>query len=476
MLAVVLLILSCCALPHHVRAESTPVPGEIERVQQHGNRLRGLTYVPLSRASDTAEPASISMRPVLQIPYDGDRGVNVRGGLLPIDADGDGTYEFLHYNGYRTMRVYARDGTKLWQIDNPNGRLHRTFVHRDAIAVLDTNGDGRQEIIHCWVDPATGKRKLMRRDGATGAVLAMSGQIDGVAAECQLGVFNMAGSATPVVLLSRAAPKLDGCTRNYVDEWSSVTAFDMNMKQLWRRTTCNAGHYPAPLDVDNDGVDEGVFVGKYLYDATGKLICTLPGWGTDHVDAMVIGDFDPGLPGKELLAVGTTGTRFYSTNCTARWTIKTAKIRNPQNVGAVRLDPSLSPVLFVRQRGSEPLRMTYRVSAQGLILSSYSDLSALEPIPQQNANVDGATADEDLVAWFGQVLDANGTRRLSADWYWSLQTLLPGEETLSPYDQWSSAALAFDLDHDGQDEIIVWGRERIVVGKAAPSAPVSISH
>ncbi|MFO1037699.1 MAG: hypothetical protein U1E45_12700 [Geminicoccaceae bacterium] len=421
------------------------------------------------------EPATFSYSPVVQIPMDGDRGVNVRGGLLPIDADGDGTYEFLHYNGYRIMRVYAQDGRKLWQIDNPNGRLHRTFVHRDALAVLDTNGDGRQEIIHCWVDPATGKRKLVRRDGASGLPLAMSKPIDGVGAECQMGVYKPLGATAPIVFLSRQAPKAAGCTRNYVDEWSSVTAYDMNMNPLWSRVTCNAGHYPKPLDADGDGTPEAIFVGKYLLDYAGKLLCTLPGWGTDHVDSMTVGDFDPALPGFEVLAVGQTGTRFYSADCTPRWTLTTKLIRNPQNSAAVRLDRGSGPVLLVRQRGSEPLRITYRVSAQGVILSSYSDLSPLEPIPQQNADLDGAPANEDLLVWFGQVLDVAGNRRLTVDWYWNLQTLLPGEELLIPYDQWSSAALSFDLDHDGQDELTVWGRERIVIGKATPPVVVPTS-
>ncbi|MFO1037701.1 MAG: hypothetical protein U1E45_12710 [Geminicoccaceae bacterium] len=388
--------------------------------------------------------------------------MNVQGNLLPIDVDGDGTYELLHYNGYRTMRVYRQDGRKLWQIDNPKGRVHRTNVHRDAIAVLDTDGDGTQEILHCWVDPATGKRKLVRRDGATGLPLAMSKPIDGVGAECQIAVYRMTGSANPLLFLACNAPLASNFTRNFVDGWSYTNVFDMALKRLWSRTTCNAGHYPKPLDTDNNGTAEAVFVGEYLYDAAGNLLCTLPGWGTYHVDSMSIGEFDPTLPGAEVLTVGATGTRLYSAaGCPQRWMLKNAVIRNPQHTQAVQFDRKSPPVLFVRQKRSEPLRITYRISAQGVVLSSYSDLSPTVPVPQENANLDGAPAAEDLVTWFGQVLDANGARRLTVDWFWKLQTLLPGEETLGPFDQWASVPVAFDLDHDGVSELIVWGRERI---------------
>lgn len=464
-----MLLCSSALLP--LQATELPTPGDGDRVLRHGNRLRGLAYVPLSRESAVPEPATFAMVPIVQIPYDGDRTVNVQGNVLPIDVDGDGIYEILHYNGFRTMRVYKQDGTKLWQIDNAKGRVHRTYVHRDAIAVLDTDGDGKQEIMHCWVEPGSGKRMLVRRDGMKGKVLASVGPVDKVGSECQIAVYRLTGSATPLLFLARPAPLSSGCTRNYIDEWSYTSVYDMVLKPVWSRTTCNAGHYPKPLDADNDGTAEAIFVGKYLYDGAGTLLCTLPGWGTDHVDSMAVGEFDPLLPGREVLTVGMTGTRLFSAaGCKQRWLLKNAVIRNPQNVQAVQLDRHTQPALFVRQKHSEPLRKTYRVSAQGVVLSSYSDLSPIEPNPQQNANLDGAPAAEDFLALFGQVLDANGARRLSVDWYWKLQTLLPGEETLSPFDQWGSVPVAFDLDRDGIDELVVWGRERIVIGKLAPPA------
>ena len=55
------------------------------------------------------------------IELDGDPQVNVRGGVYPIDVNGNGTFELLHFNGYRVMRAYGVRGRKLWQVDNPQG-------------------------------------------------------------------------------------------------------------------------------------------------------------------------------------------------------------------------------------------------------------------------------------------------------------------------------------------------------------------
>ncbi|MFO1037700.1 MAG: hypothetical protein U1E45_12705 [Geminicoccaceae bacterium] len=49
-------------------AGTIPAPGEIERVQQYGNSLRGLAYVPLSRDSAVPEPATFAMVPTVQLP------------------------------------------------------------------------------------------------------------------------------------------------------------------------------------------------------------------------------------------------------------------------------------------------------------------------------------------------------------------------------------------------------------------------
>ena len=142
-------------------------PDPADRMQLHRNVNRGVPYIRLSQQGQTSSGATITMRAVRQTELDGDPLLNVRGNVYPIELNGG--YGFVHFNGYRYMRVYDAGGRKLWQIDNPGGRVHRDALHRDTLAVLDADGDGDQDIAHCWVEG--GRKVLLVRRGATGAVL-----------------------------------------------------------------------------------------------------------------------------------------------------------------------------------------------------------------------------------------------------------------------------------------------------------------
>src|SRR4051812_24195067 len=60
-----------------------------ERVQMHGNSLRGLAYVSTWYPDHSIEPAQLHMRPRTIISLDGDGTDNVRGAVYPIDINGD---------------------------------------------------------------------------------------------------------------------------------------------------------------------------------------------------------------------------------------------------------------------------------------------------------------------------------------------------------------------------------------------------
>lgn len=455
-------------------------PGELERIQLHGSRLRGIPYLPARLADGRPEPGRFTLEPVTTVPLDGDPQLNVRGNVYPIDTDGDGRFEFLHFNGYRLMRVYTAAGGKLWQVDNPTGRVHRSSAHRDTLAVFDADGDGGQDIAHCWRDPGVDAKLLVVRQGSTGRVIRkvqVAGQ--GAGEECHLAAFRFAGQAQPSILVAGKAA--DGaCARaNLTDTWSKTVAYRSDLTKLWERTTCAAGHYAWPLDADGDGRAEQVFVGKHLLRPDGTTRCTLPGLGEDHVDSMVVADLDPSLPGLEVLAVGASGTRFYRAGgCAPRWTLRNGAISQAQGTTATHLDPAAAaPSMVVRTKlnsadpaGPEdrPLR-AYALSPGGRITGTYSDTAEIFAAPFMNANLDGAAAAEDRVATFGQVVDGHGRRRLGVGWYWDLQQLTPEEEALDVRDQWARNPFAFDLDDDGRDELVVWGRYKLVVGtRAAP--------
>lgn len=441
-------------------------PPLVARSQLHSNGLRGSVYISRSRESATVEPSTVPFRAVTRIPYDGDGTVNARGNLYPIDVDGDGTYEFLHFNGFRMMRVYRQDGTKLWQADNPAGRLHSQLKNRDTLSVLDVDGDGSQEIIHCWAGDGERSRALVLRDGTTGAVrrsVRLNGQPASVA--CQIATFWMDRADEPVVLV--AGRVTDGsCARNFTDTYSHVAAFTPALKPLWERNTCDAGHYAWPLDENGDGRAEAVFIGKYQYGADGRLRCILPGYTNDHVDSMVVTDFDPMREGYEALTAGQFGTRFYrAQTCSPIWSRGSDLVRNAQHVAAARTAPDQPPVALITQKPQEPGASSYLVTTEGSARRLYA--AADDPLLVQvfNANVDGAPAAEDRVAHFAQVIDGEtGKLRLSRDWYWGLQTVSAAEARLPLNEQWAEVPVVLDLDGDGSDEIVTWGRDMIVVG------------
>ncbi|MFZ1428346.1 MAG: hypothetical protein WAS21_16415, partial [Geminicoccaceae bacterium] len=156
-------------VPALMTSPSEAVPYANDRMQLHHNAGRDVPYIPLARTGAASSAATISMRVTAQIQLDGNALNNVRGNLYPIDISGSGQFGFVHFNGYRYMRVYDRTGRKLWQIDNPSGRVHRDFIHRDTLAVLDSDGNGTQEIAHCWV--SGGRKQLVLRSGSTGRVI-----------------------------------------------------------------------------------------------------------------------------------------------------------------------------------------------------------------------------------------------------------------------------------------------------------------
>jgi hypothetical protein len=172
--------------------------------------------------------------------------------------------------------------------------------------------------------------------------------------------------------------------------------------------------------------------------------------------------------------VGSSGTRFYSaSSCTLRWTIPNSVIGNAQQTGAAYLHGTggrnTNMLVTTKLNRTEydtellPLR-AYAVSAQGQLVDSYVQDVDRFASPLQNANLDGVPGAEDRLTTFGQVVDREGRLRLGTSWYWNLQDLSAAEKELDVRDQWARSPFAFDLDDDGRDELIVWGRRKLVVG------------
>ena len=442
-----------------------------DRAQLYSNASRGTAYLRLGTADASGSTAGLNIQPVLRINLDGSPVLNVFSKVMPIDADGDGRFEFLQYNGLRMMKLWDATGAKRWQIGNAGGRMHDTSAatHRDSAAVLDFDGDGRQDIAHCW--SIGGKRSLVFRRGSDGRILRSVALNAGLRDSCHVAAVRTQAYPEPIVLVADTAPG-NGCRRNYVDVWARTLAFDRSGRLLWQATTCDAGHFVYPLDEDQDGLAEGIFVGRYHLSPTGAVRCTLQGWlAGDHADAAIPADIDPGHAGFEVAAVGVTGVGLYdATTCRQLWRKPLTVIRNPQHVALARLQPgSATPQIVVEERGNEPGARTFLLSGTGRVLA-VQRASSDNTIPIQNANLDGATGTDELIGTWGAVYGSDLRARAGRSWFWQLTGSRVRETRRLPYSgsygRWQAFPLAFDHDRDGRDELLQWGQSLIVVGKA----------
>jgi hypothetical protein len=453
-------------------AAAAPAVGETAaeqgRVQLHRSYNRGVPYVALARHGARAGAATLAMRVVRTIQLDGDPLENVYSNLRPIDVDGDGRFEFVQWNGFRSMQVWNARGEKLWRVTNPAGRLNEydQAIRRDTAAILDLDGDGRQDIAHCWAQGR--ERRLVYRRGSDGRVLRSTAIPGGLNVLCQIAAFRTAPSGRPLILVAMPNPPAAHCRRNYIDTWARTAAFDLRQRRVWQRSTCDAGHFVYPLDENGDGRVEGIQVGKYLLGTDGRLRCRLNTWpARDHVDTLAIADLDPGRRGLETVAVGTSGAAMFSARtCRQIWRLPASVVSNPQHVAIAKLDPAIrAPLIVIHEKSSDRRATLFTLNGRGRILARRD--SGL--MPMQNANLDGALGVDEHVASFGTVLDRRGRARLGRSWYWNLKGNRTKETRRGPYpasyDRWQAFPLVFDVDRDGRDEIVQWSQSLIVVGK-----------
>ena len=460
-------LLSIAILIDNSRSAAADV-NKADRMQLHRNVNRGVPYLKLSNGAEPNSRGAITMRAVRQIELDGDPLLNVRGNVYAIDVDGDRDYGFVHFNGFRFMRIYGGGGKKLWQVNNPGGRVHRDAMHRDTLAVLDADGDGDQDLVHCWVEG--GKKVLLVRRGETGAVLRRAVLDGSPSDECQIAAFRVAGRGTPLILVSARNESGCGAAGNYIDTWGRTVAFDVNLNEVWDRNTCAAGHYVYPVDENADGVAEKIFIGKHLYEPNGSRVCTVD-IGNTHADGVAVADLDPDRSGLEAVLTGANGVKAVSVarNCAAIWAVPTGTIRNPQHIVLARLDPETPvPAVVIRERGSENNPKIFFVNGQGRIQISFAASALKTGMPFQNANLDGKIGSDELMIEFARVLEPSGTIRLGTGWYWNLKgSKVKQVKPSSSYDTWPAFPFAMDLDRDGRDEIVTWSQSLIVVGKAS---------
>jgi hypothetical protein len=461
--------LNASELVRPARAEEATKQRLLDRVLLHRTSHRGMEFVPIARPDSSSNgKSSLSVEIVKKIELDGNALDNTYSSVLPLDFNANGTSEFLHWNGHRIMRLWGGAGNKIWQITNSSGRRQSSeaYTHRDSAAILDLNGDGRDDVLHCWQSGS--ERLLVARNGVNGKEIrraSLAGQSNSAASYCLISVYRKQSDKKPIVLVSQQqSGGSSACSnKNYMDNWVRVVAYDTNLKKLWSTDTCHAGHQTAEVDADNDGYAEYVFVGKYALDFNGKIRCTLKGWSSgDHVDAIRVGKLDPDSSRITAVAVGMTGGGgFDASNCNRLWSYP-KEVVNPQELAIAQLDPAPKPLsITVTQRGSNTTK-THVLDRNGKVVRTIG----YRVVPLQNAELDGDKRTDELFSMFGTVFSGAGKKLLSSDWYWNLKgSKVKTVSSSNEYDKWVAFPLLFDVDKDGREEIVTWGQSLIVVGR-----------
>jgi len=213
-------------------------------------------------------------------------GRNVRFG----DLDGDGRLDMLFAQNVPKVRgdafdhiscltAVTLDGTILWQQGRPNPK-NGLLTNDTPFQIHDLDRDGRAEVV------LARDFQLQVLDGRTGRLLrsawlpAVPRTVQNRPYELNIGdsilFLDSQGSGHPQDILVK-------------DRYNSFWIFDRELTLKWSGEG-QTGHYPFPLDVDNDTRQEFV-IGYSLWGADGKRRWTHDAALKDHADAISVGRF-----------------------------------------------------------------------------------------------------------------------------------------------------------------------------------------
>jgi len=240
--------------------------------------LSGLLLLLIFSAIGPSESASAQAQAVLI------KSINIAsGGTAPRmrmgDLNGDGRLDILMVQATsetpsEVQMLTAFDGytgQQLWQVGTDNG-LNGT--DRDEPAqIYDIDNDGANEVV------AVMNTKILFLNGATGATKKSMNMPAGYETlhDCiSFANFTGAPFAHPQDIILK-------------DRYSKVVAININGAVLWTYSGIT-GHYPWPVDINGDGIDE-YFVGYNCLSSNGQPRYTAP-INVDHPDCIWIGDVD----------------------------------------------------------------------------------------------------------------------------------------------------------------------------------------
>jgi rhamnogalacturonan endolyase len=213
-------------------------------------------------------------------------GRNVRFG----DLDGEGRIDMLiaqnvpkvrgdAFDHISCLTAITLDGRVLWQQGRPNPK-NGLLTNDTPFQIHDLDGDGRVEVV------LARDFQLQVLEGATGRLLRKTwlppvpASVQNRPYELNIGdsilFLDAAGSGRPDHILLK-------------DRYAAFWVFDKDLQLKWHGQG-NTGHYPFPLDIDNDKRQE-FLIGYSMWGPDGQRRWTHDEALKDHADAISVGRF-----------------------------------------------------------------------------------------------------------------------------------------------------------------------------------------
>jgi len=234
------------------------------------------------------------------------------GGLITADVDDDGVRDFIVTRADRIVAV-AQTGEQLWAL---NLALQVTLKSEDnglpgwhgpGVQAADVDGDGQTEVLFLTRDGI-----LHLVEGATGRT-KHSFSLPSPAGTDRwehLVVASFRGEGDRDILL-QATNKRGYRAGYHLAAWAVDSLIAGNSSPLWQRNDFQpAAHSGARVaDLDGDGRDE--VLGGAIISPQGQELFRLPLPdridGDNHVDAVMVADLRPDLPGLEVIILEEGG-------------------------------------------------------------------------------------------------------------------------------------------------------------------------
>ncbi|MGD8780206.1 MAG: hypothetical protein PVH88_14725 [Ignavibacteria bacterium] len=213
--------------------------------------------------------------------------------FLDVDSNGENEIVIVEKDKGRYLyRCLDFDGMELWEINNI--KYPPTEEGDYAFQVFDINGDNENEIV------AAIGFQIQVRDGKTGKLL-YSTKTPKVNPNDDSGNYKYERLLVDAICPVKIA-KNEPMGFYIKDCCANIWLYDSKLNLLWHRAL-KTSHFPLPVDIDGDGVDE-IMANHTLLKADGSIMWNLELSLSGHVDNILYTSLNPGKDKKYFYLAG----------------------------------------------------------------------------------------------------------------------------------------------------------------------------